>query len=165
MLKKLLLALGLPETTTEEAALNHVTTLRSDHAIALNQAQNPPLDRFVPRADYQLALNRATTLETELTSIKNAGLETAINTEIDAALQAGKITPATKDYYIAQCRQEGGLERFRDFVKVAAVVGADTNLDDKDPSKTSTALNAEQLEVIERCGLTVEDFKKANNLK
>ena len=39
--------------------------------------------------------------------------------EIEAALGAGKITPATVEYHKASCRQDGGLERFRDFVKAA----------------------------------------------
>ena len=164
MLKRLLVALGLPETTTEDMAINHVITLKSDHATALNHAQNPPLDKFVPIDQYKTALNRATTVETELASIKTAGIETAINTEIDAALAAGKITPATKEYYVAQCRQEGGLDRFKDFVKVAPAVAGDSGLDGKQV-QTGTALNAEELKFIDSMGLTVEEYKKANSLK
>lgn len=160
MLKKLLVVLGLPETTTEDVALNHVVTMRNDYQTALNQAQNPSLDRFVPRADYNTAINRAETAENGLKAVKQAELETAINTEIDAALQAGKITPATKEYYIAQCRQEGGLERFRDFVKVAPALAGDTGLDNKQPGASDTALNAEQLAVAAMFGNTPEDIKK-----
>lgn len=160
MLKKLLVALGLPETTTEDVAINHVITLKSDHAIALNQAKNPSLDLFVPRAEYATALNRATTAETELASIKTADLETAINTEIDAALAAGKITPATKEYYIAQCRQEGGLDRFKDFVKVAPAVAGASGLDRKDPNKGDLALNSESQKVADMFGNSAEDIKK-----
>lgn len=160
MLKKLLLALALPETTTEDVAINHVITMRNDHATALNQAKNPPLNLFVPRGDYDTAMNRATTLENELTSIKSAGLETAINTEIDAALAAGKITPATKEYYVGQCRQEGGLDRFKDFVKVAPAVAGDSGLDGKDPNKGDIALNAEAQKVADMFGNSAEDLKK-----
>jgi phage I-like protein len=160
MLKKLLLVLGLPETTTEEAALNHITTLKADHATALNHALHPPLDKFVPRADFDTALNRATTAETSLKTIKDEQLDKAINSEIDAALAAGKITPATKEHHIATCRQEGGLDRFREFVKVAPVVGADSNLDGKNADDKTTALNAEQLKIAEMFGNTAEDIKK-----
>ena len=159
MLKKLLLALGLTETTTEEAALNHVTTLKAEHATALNQAQNPPLSLFVPRADYDTAMNRATTAETSLKQIKDEALETAINAEIDAALTAGKITPSTKDYHVAQCRQEGGLDRFKAFAAAAPVVAADSGLDGKKVDE-GTALNAEALQMASMFGNSADDLKK-----
>lgn len=164
MLKKVIVALGLPETTTEEAALNQIGKLNGDLATALNSARHPSLDLFVPRKDYDTALNRATTAETELKSIKDTQLETAINAEIDAALKAGKITPATKEYHVAQCRQEGGLDRFKAFVGAAPTVADVSDLDDKDVT-TGTGLNAEDLAMCDRMGLSVEDYKKANNIK
>jgi phage I-like protein len=159
MLKKLLVVLGLPETTTEETALNHVTTLKADHATALNQAKHPSLDQFVPRGDYDKAINRATAAETSLTAITAAELDKAINTEIDAALVAGKITPATKDHHVATCRQEGGLERFKEFVKVAPVFAADSGLNGKKPGDDA-ALNSEQQQIADMFGNSVEDIKK-----
>lgn len=159
-LAKLLAALGLPATTTFLDALNCITQIKSEHATALNQAKNPPLDKFVPRGDYDTALNRATAAETALKRISDEQLETAINTEIDAALTAGKITPATREYHVAQCRQEGGLERFKEFAKAAPVVAGDTGLDNKDPNKGATALNAEELKVAAMFGNSAEDIKK-----
>lgn len=163
-LAQLLAALGLPATTTFAAALNHIATMRTEHETALNQAKNPSLDLFVPRKDYDTALNRATTAEAGLKAIKDDQLETAINTEIEAALKAGKITPGTKDYHVAQCKQEGGLDRFKAFVGAAPVIASNSELDSKELS-TGTALNAEDLLMCERMGLTVEEYKKANNIK
>jgi len=164
-LAQLLAALGLPPTATFAEALNHITKVKGELATALNSAQSPPLDKFVPRADYDTALNRATAAESKLADQAKARLETAINTEIDAALKAGKITPATKDYHIASCRAEGGLERFKAFVAAAPAIAGDSNLDDKDPSKTTTALNAEEQKICDMMGLSVEDYKKANGIK
>lgn len=160
-LEQLLASLGLPAGTTFAAALNHIAKLKADHATALNQAQNPPLDLFVPRADYDQALNRATTAEGEISSIKKTNLETAINTEIDAALKAGKITPATKDYHVAQCRQEGGLDRFKAFVAAAPVIAGDTGLDTR-TIETGAALNAEEKAACVALGISEEDYRKAN---
>jgi phage I-like protein len=159
-LAQLLESLGLPAGTTFAAALNHIAKMKTDHATALNQAQNPPLDRFVPRADYDTALNRATTAETSLKTMKDAQLETAINTEIDAALAAGKITPATRDYHVAQCRQEGGLDRFKAYAAAAPVVAGATGLDGKKVEGSETALNAEALKIADMFGNSVEDLKK-----
>ncbi len=164
-LAALLAALGLASTATFEDALNHITKIKGDLTVALNAANSPPLDKFVPKADYDLALNRATAAEEKLTAQAKETLETAINTEIDAALRAGKITPATKDYHIAQCRQEGGLKRFKAFVAAAPTIGDASGLDYKNPGKTATALNAEEETVCKMMGLSVEEYKKANGIE
>ncbi|MFH1029562.1 MAG: phage protease [Pseudomonadota bacterium] len=160
VLADLLAALGLPATATFQEALNQIARNKADHATALNQVQNPPLDKFVPRGDYDTALNRVSVAETELKKIKDTQLETAINTEIDQALKDGKITPATKEYHVAQCRAEGGLERFKEFVKASPVIAGDSGLDDKELNKGGTALNAEELKVAGMFGNSAEDIKK-----
>lgn len=162
MLKRLLLLLGMPETTSEEAALNHITSIKGDLATALNSAASPPLDKFVPKGDYDLALNRATDAEGKLTAQAKATLETAINSEIKGALKLGKITPGTKDYHVAQCQQEGGLDRFKAFVAAAPITAGDSNLDKKIPGATDTALNAEEQKVCTALGISEEDYRKAN---
>jgi len=161
-LEQLLASLGLPAGTTFAAALNHIASMKANLTTALNQAQNPTLDKFVPRGDYDTALNRATTAETELKTLKEGQLETAINTEIDTALKAGKITPATKEYHVASCRQEGGLERFKEFAKAAPVIADASNLDTKKVGDQGTALNAEEKAVCVALGISEEDYLKVN---
>ena len=163
-LAKLLAELGLPATATFLDALNRIGAMKAEHATALNQAQNPPLDRFVPRGDYDTALNRAATAETELKRIRDEQLETAINAEIGQALKDGKITPATKEYHVAQCRMEGGLERFKEFAKAAPVIGGASGLDGRRADEGGAALNAEELKVVDMMGLSLDDYKKANNI-
>jgi len=160
----LLAALGLASTATFDEALNSITKMKGDLTVALNSAASPPLDKFVPKGDYDLALNRATTAEGKLSAQEKATLETAINSEIDAALKAGKITPATQGYHVDQCHQEGGLERFKAFVAAAPSVAGDSRLDTKKVGETSTALNAEEQKVCDMMGLSVEEYKKANNI-
>lgn len=161
MLKKLLAALALPEMATEEQALNAVSKIKGDLATATNRAETPSLEKFVPRADYDQALTRATNAEQALTVHKKAGLEAEITTEIDAALKAGKITPATADYHRASCRQEGGLELFKKYVAAAPVVGDPSNLDGKEPDKDKgLALNADQARIAGMFGNSAEDLKK-----
>lgn len=159
-LEQLVSALGLPAGTTFAAALNHISQMKTSLVTALNAAQSPSLDKFVPKADYDLALNRATTAEGKLEAQAKEALETAINSEIDAALKAGKITPATRDYHVAQCRQEGGLDRFKAFCQAAPTVAGESNLDGKKPGDTDTALNAEEVKVATMFGNTAEDIKK-----
>lgn len=160
-MKKVYAALGLAETATEQEALNAIEKMRGDLTTATNRAENPSLEKFVPRADYDKALNRATTAEGKVKAIQDEQLETAINTEIAAALAAGKITPATTDYHKAQCRQEGGLERFKAFVQAAPVIGDDSGLGSRSPAGQDKALNAEQKTVCAALGVSEEEFKKA----
>lgn len=156
----LLAALGLTSTATFDDALNSIAKMKGDLTLALNSAASPPLDRFVPRADHDLVLNRATTAEGKLAEQAKSTLETAINSEIETAITAGKITPATKDYHVAQCHQEGGLERFKQFVAAAPVVAGDSNLDKKVPGAADTALNAEQVKMAAMFGNSAEDIEK-----
>ncbi|MFZ5774033.1 MAG: phage protease [Thermodesulfobacteriota bacterium] len=159
-MKKIYAALGLTETATEAEALNAIGKLQGDLATAINRAETPSLDKFVPRADYNTAMNRATTAEAKVKEMEATKLETAINTEIDAALKAGKITPATVDYHKASCRQEGGLDRFKEFVKAAPVIGDASGLDGKEAPEGGTAMNAEMTQVAAVFGNSAEDIKK-----
>lgn len=158
-LKQLLAVLGMSETATFAEALNRITAMKGDLATALNRADNPALDKFVPRADHDAVLARATNAEQALADLKKTGLEQEIETAINAALKDGKITPATADYHRAQCRQEGGLKLFADFVQAAPVLGDPSGLDGK-KADTGTALNAEERQLCQAMGVSEEDFLK-----
>lgn len=158
MLKAVLAALGLPEDATEATAVNAVKELNTKLATAMNA--QPSLEKFVPRADYDQALTRATNAEQGLAEIRKEQLDAQITTAIDAALAAGKITPATVDYHRAQCSQQGGLERFAAFVAAAPALGEPSGLDGKEAPAGAKALNAEQRQVMEMFGNTPEDIAK-----
>ncbi|MEW6595658.1 MAG: phage protease [Thermodesulfobacteriota bacterium] len=162
-MKKIYAALGLAETATEQEALNAIEKMRGDLATATNRAESPSLDKFVPRADHDAALARAGNAEKKLGEMQAAQLEKEIETEVGDALKAGKITPATADYHKAQCRQEGGLDRFRDFVKAAPVIGDASGLDGKSPDDGGKAMNAEDAKVAAMFGNSIDDIKKYGN--
>lgn len=152
-------ALGLPENATELDAVAAINALKEAQAVALNSERSPSLDKYVPRADYDGLMKRAENAEQQLQAHKKSELQTAINAEIEAALTAGKITPATKAYHIAQCQQEGGLERFREFVKAAPSV-TDPVVPTEQPTTTSTAINSEQQTAARMLGMTDADYLK-----
>lgn len=160
MFEKILKALGLAENATEEQALNAISTLQSDLATAVNRANTPDLAKFVPRADYDQVLERATNAENKLAAQDKEALDTEIENVVGDALKAGKITPATKDYYTAMCRQENGLEEFKKFVAAAPVIGDPSDLDEKAPKGTKTALNADQQKIADMLGNSTEDIEK-----
>lgn len=154
----LLALLGLPETATEDQAIAAVTQLKAT-AQAKNSEQ-PSLERFVPRGDYDAVVQRATNAEQQLAALKKAEHDKAVTGEIEAALKAGKITPATADYHRAACQEEGGLERFKAFVAAAPVVGDPSDLGERRATTTVTALNTEQQAMCLQLGVDPAEFVK-----
>jgi len=152
-------ALELADDATEQDAVTAINRLKNDHQTALNRADNPSLDKYVPRADYDAAINRASEAETRLQSLQHEQLEREIESEIDAALAAGKITPATVDYHKAQCRAEGGLERFREYVAAAPEIGGDAGIAAVAAGKQSDALTEDELAICRATGQTPDEFK------
>lgn len=159
--------LGLkPEVSDDDiaVALNTMKKRFDDETQrALNaerQAATPPLDRFVPRADHDAALARATNAENALKDRDAADFTAQVKTAVDGALKAGKITPASVEYYTASCSDAAGLERFKAFVGAAAVIAPDGNPEKKTPGATDTALNAEERAVCQATGIAPEEFAK-----
>lgn len=154
-------ALGLAEEATEADALTAINRMKDEHRTALNRADNPSLEKFVPRADYDQALERATNAEQALADREKETLEAEIEAAINQALEAGKITPATVDYHKASCREKGGLERFKKYVEAAPAVADPTDLDGKKPDgEKDQALNAEQARIAAMFGNSAEDLAK-----
>lgn len=149
-------ALGLPETATEEEAVAAIKKLVEAKEVALNSERAPSLEKYVPRGDYNALEQRAVNAEQKLAQREKDDLSKAINTEIELALQAGKITPATKAYHLAACQEAGGLDRFRDFVKAAPSV-TDPVVTEEQPG-TKTALNSEQKEAARMLGYTDAEY-------
>jgi phage I-like protein len=171
---KLLSLLGLTEDATKEQVLEAVAKLKEtgDQAVAnLDEAkaeletarsQSQSLDKFVPRADYDKALARAETAEKRIAEDTKAALDKEIEVQIDAALKAGKITPATVDYHKELCSQDGGLDRFKKFVEAAPVIAADSNLDDRPkPNDSEPKASDDALAIASHCGLTKEQYLAA----
>lgn len=159
--KALCKRLGLSEEATEEQVLSALDTLNGKLETAQNSQQNPSLDKFVPRSDYDTAVQRATNAEQKLQEKEQEQHEAEIDKAVNAALEAGKITPATVEYHKAQCRTEGGLDRFNKFVEAAPSITADSGLGDRgQPEGSDKALNAETQQIASMFGNSEEDLKQ-----
>ena len=151
-------ALGLKPTADAAAAVLAINSLKEERQTALNSAQaQPDPAKFVPITDHQMALNRIATFEADAKTRSEAAIESAV----DAAIVAGKIAPSSKDFHLAACRAEGGLDRFQSFVATAPVIAGGTDLDRKTPGEKKTALNAEEKAAALALGFTEEEFAKA----
>lgn len=156
-------ALALKEDADDDTIAAAINTLKKDRdtATALNAEKTPSLDRYVPRADYDTQVSRATNAERALVDRNKADHDAAVDAAIKGALQAGKITPATEEYHRAACSDTGGLERFKAFVGAAPAVADPTDLDGKKPTGAATALNAEQKEACRLTGMAEADYLAA----
>jgi phage I-like protein len=148
-----LAALALSETATEAEALAEIERLKK----AAAAAKPADLNQFVPRADYDVLLNRAQTAETQIKSAAAAAHQGAVELALNAALEAKKITPATADYHRQCCATSEGLALFKKFVGDSPVLVPDTALPNSPPGEVK-ALNAEQKQLAKSLGISDEAY-------
>lgn len=155
---EVLKALGLAPDASPAAAVVAINALRAAEQTALNRARNPDPAQFVPRADFELATNRVSALEAE----RAERAEAEITATVDAAVAAGKIAPVSRDYHLASCRAEGGLERFRALVATTPAFGtAQPKAETKTATPGKGQLNADELAVCRQMGMSPDDFAAA----
>ena len=142
MLKKILEALGLAADAAEETALAAVERLKSERKTALASAASPPLDKFVPRSQYDAALARATEAEGQLASQAGQARDAEIKRALDKAQAAGKFTPAQRSFFEGQCRAEGGLEAVKGFLAEAPEIAGASGVTGDPPGGGAVATAA-----------------------
>ena len=133
----------------------------SEAEVATLRSQTPDLKTFVPRADHDLALARIATLEVAAETEKATLRSQAIETELSAALKAGKIAPATVEVHRAMCAREGGLEDFRKLVAVQPVLVPDVikALSGKPDGTDQLALTSADRQVMLQTGVSEEEYR------
>ena len=135
--KEIQQALGLEEGADVAAAVSAIKSLKA------KTANNHDMSQLVPRTDLTTAMNRAETAETSLAKVATDKLEADIQTAINSAMEAKKISPSNKEYYVAQCRQENGLKAFTEMIKNAPAIIADVDLNHQQQKSGDDAIAAE----------------------
>jgi phage I-like protein len=159
MLKEILIALGLKEDANATDAVTAINTLKSERDTARNSAEHPSLEKFVPRGDYDKALERATNAEKKVKEMDDKAAGEKVEALVQGGIKDGKVSPATADYYRAMCKREGGLEEFEKFLKQAPVIAPEGARGGR-PEDRGTALNADQQKIAGAFGNSAEDLKK-----
>ncbi len=73
----------------------------------------PSLDKFVPREQFNHVLAQVKTLATRIENQDKATAKKEATNAVDAAIQATKIAPANRDYFIAQAIKDlGEFQKF-----------------------------------------------------
>lgn len=151
------------KAASEKAAAEAQVVEKEQQLQAARTKATPALADFVPRADYDASLARVAAIEKQITDGKKAAHQEAVDIAIASALKSGKITPATKDFYVATCASAEGLKSFEAFVKDAPVIAPAEIVTGKppaasDPVATASAL---QLKVWDACGIKPEHRGKS----
>ena len=136
------IALGLAATATPEEC-----------TAAARTRATPDLGQFVPRAEFDRVAGRLTTLETQRTE------ETA-TAAVDAAITAGKVAPAQRDWALAYARSDAS--GFETYVAGAPVIVAPGGIVSAGaPDAESTALTRAELEVCAAMGISQDAYVAA----
>lgn len=167
-LKKLAVALGLPETATEEEVMAAVAKLREASA-------NVP---EVVASALGLAARDASTVVASIHALRqqSKGMVSAEDFEalkaqlakrdaeevVASALAAGKITPDQKEW--AAQYAESDLPGFKTFVAKAPVVIPTAKLPGAQEAEDKTAASAVTTQIASMMGLTNEDLKTYGGL-
>jgi phage I-like protein len=160
-LKSLCAALGVADNATPEAVIAAATQTRADLNAAREAAKKPDLNHFTPKADYELALNRAQNAEASLATIKADKLKAEAAQLVDDAVTQGKIAPASKEFYLGLCSDSSGVEKLRTHLKSApALIPEGQRLQNPPPANAQDGLSAESLSLCAAFGNTPEDLKK-----
>lgn len=146
-------ALGIAASATDADVITAINSMRSS-------LDRPDPTKFVPKADLDAALNRATTAEQALADqAKQAGTARAIAL-VDGGVKDGKIAPASKEHYLAICRQEGGVAQVEALLKTLPKLTGASDLGNRAPGDKPGELTAEQKALCAAHGISEKDFMK-----
>jgi len=164
-LKKLLAALGLAENTGEAEAVSAAVALKAkaDSADGLNtqvaalKAQAPDPAKFVPVETMQQ-------LQTQVASLTSRLNEGEVADVVEAALTAGKLLPAQKEW--ATELGKTNLAALKSYVEktpaIAALGGLQTGGHDPAGEKKPGELADNELAVCKAMGLSADEYRKHN---
>lgn len=149
MLKAIAQALNLTPEASEAACLSAIGDLAKR------------IDSKVH--EQTLATLSATT--TELNTLKAAQRKEKVDTLLEGALTAKKISPAQRESYEALCASDEGLAQVTKLIETLGAGLQASGLDNKTPPDTKIyTLSAEDRDIMKQLGLTEEEFRKANGL-
>lgn len=145
-MQQILVRLGLSETAGP-----------SDVLAAIEKLSAPSLDKFVPRADYDAAIEKLAIAEARAVELEHAAAKSEHDALIADALKSGKITPSTASYHRENLALPGGVERFKRFAAAAPEIAGQVELK-KIEGEDSNSLSPTELHACRIAGMTPEAY-------
>jgi phage I-like protein len=160
-MNRILAALGLSETATEDEALAAIAALKEK--TSLNSTSPRPVDlaAYAPRTDLAAMEARASSAERQLAELNAAKFKSEVEGVIDQAVKDRKIAPASRDQYLSLCSTSEQLEGLKKvFAASPAIIGENAQAPAGTPPGSRAALNAEETELAAAAGYSPEEWKK-----
>lgn len=168
-LKALCAALGLPPDSSVETILATAAnaTSRVNALTSENTALNARAANLVTREDLEAALNRANTAEGKLVALAAETHKANVESALNAAQTAGKVSPASRAHYEAMCSNAAGLAAFQALVATLPALGAEATPRkvEGDPAAATAAntLSPEDKAAAKALNISEDEFLKARN--
>ncbi|MEF1255994.1 phage protease [Vibrio sp. M260112] len=153
-------ALGLGDEATEQEAATAINSLKSEKEVALNRANTPDLNKFVPKNTYDVALNRATEAEAKLEELALQEIDGIVQ----AAIDEGKVAPADKEMYVGLCSSEKGLEQFKKFAEGAPQIATNRKVETPKDKGGNVKLEDHEIATCRKMGISQEDYLKQKEM-
>lgn len=154
--KDILEALGLPADATKAQALTAIATARSELSTARTAADTPPVERFMPRADYDQVLARATAAEQALKDRDDTEAKARVEALVEDGVKAGKIAPSSRAHYLALASKD--FASVEALLKTAPAIVGKPGLDPDLPKTGAGALTDDEKALCRQLNLTEEAF-------
>lgn len=148
-------ALELDDDAKPEDIVTAVTELATAAAAKTASTEEPDPAKFVPMSEY-------TALAARVETIESTSAETTATAAVDAAIEAGKVIPANRDWALAYAKKD--LEGFQSFASITPViVKGGEMLPGVRPAGSEGDLTDEEKAICKAQGLDVEEFKKTRD--
>jgi len=165
--KELCRRLGLPEDADDAAVFAAIDALKAGKAAAAAETAPDP-GKFVPRADYEHVQKQLAAAQQALAEREQAELKREAEQLVEDGVRAGKIAPATRDFWLQLAgRDREGLRQVKEFLESAprivppATAGAAEDGETNEEPGRRKALTAVERAVAAQLGLTAEEFMEA----
>ncbi len=125
-------------------------------AAAAATGDTPDLTDYVPRADYDAAVEKLAGFET---AEEAAPTEAEVSEAVDAAIATARIAPASRAHYVSMCSTVKGFTAFKDFAKTGPKVvatAADASLNT--PATAGAQLSAAEITVCRSMNIDQAKF-------
>lgn len=159
MLKAIAAALGLSDDATEAQILAAISTKDTELASAKASQTVPSSKDYMPRADYDTVLARATDAEAAINTLKGDKRKDDVDAMIDAAVSEGKISPASKAHFVKLAMSDDeGFEEVTALCSTLPKVVQSSDLDNKDLGAGAGKLTEQQREICAQLNVSEEDY-------
>ena len=135
-------------------ALGKTASATDEELLAAAKAKAPAPGDFVPMSEFQAVSTRLKTLE-------DATTESAATDAVDAAIAAGKITPAQRDWALNYAKSDA--DGFKNYVESAPVIvqPGPGRTSSTPPTSADAPLTADEKAVCKLMNISEDNFKKS----